>query len=279
MHLNCICKFQQFSIYSKNDKRLRDAYIHFSSNSLEFEFFCIKRWFVLLEFMKANNIKSIFAADSDFLIYDNISTLSSNRLNQNYAGYCIVEQTDDDFMWLASGHFAYLTLDFLEDFYNFVLKTYLNNFAILQSKIDYNKKNNVKYGGISDMTLLYLFYKENKAKIINFLLPENNKVIDLDIGGSINYHPDEYLMQGRFKKIKFISQKPHGYINGSNTQIQFIGLHFQANAKFRMCNFYNGKLCKAYFRLKSFYYMNKTERIIKKVLNKTIKTEFKYNHF
>jgi len=59
--------------YFASALKLENVYQHFSCNSVEFELFCIQRWFVLLDFIKANKIEKFFYADSDVLIFSDLA--------------------------------------------------------------------------------------------------------------------------------------------------------------------------------------------------------------
>ncbi len=126
------------------------------------------------------------------MFYDNVSDyLTTHFKKQEYtAGYCIPEQDFDSFYWSGSGHVSFISKDFLEDFCAFVIHTYKDDFFLLQQKIDYHIKNNIN-GGICDMTLLYLYYIENKDDLFNLLVPFICVVFDNKIDYSSNFTQDD----------------------------------------------------------------------------------------
>ncbi len=251
LYLSDFCNHQQFSKYSECDTIFKEAYQHFSTNSYEFEYFCFKRWFVLLDFMKANNLDWICAVDSDYMLYGDISAYLSTQLAtmQNYtAGYCIPEQQYDSFYWSGSGHVSFISKDFLEDFCAFVIHTYKDDFFLLQQKIDYHIKNEV-IGGICDMTLLYLYYIKHTDSILNLSVPFNNSVFDNNLNLGSNYSSDEYYTKKSLKDVRLIGNAPY-VLSKKNEKTQFLGLHFQGMLKDRMCNFYTGKLNRIFIQLK-----------------------------
>lgn len=268
LYLKGFCNHQQFSKYSECDTVLKEAYKHFSTNSYEFEYFCFKRWFVLLDFMKNNNLNWICAADSDFMLYDNVSDYLTTILKRNNytAAYCVQEQDFESFLWCGSGHISFVSKDFLESFCDFVISTYSSNFSLLQRKIDYHVKNNIN-GGICDMTLLYLYYIENKDDLFNLLVPFICVVFDNKIDYGTNFKVDEYHTKNdNFKAIEMIKGKPY-VLSKENTIIQFVGLHFQGSAKSRMCDFYTGRKSNVFFKLK----YNNIKKALKSKIKKALK--------
>ena len=266
LYLSDFCNHQQFSKYSECDTSFKEVYQHFSTNSYEFEYFCFKRWFVLLDFMKTNNLGWICATDSDYMLYGDVSAyLTAQLANHEYtAGYCIPEQPYDSFYWSGSGHVSFISKDFLEDFCAFVIHSYKCDFSLLQQKIDYHVKNNI-LGGICDMTLLYLYYIKNEDAVFNLLIPFNREVFDNNIGYSSNFSQDEYYCKNGLKDIEFIANKAH-VLSTKNEKIIFLGLHFQGGAKSKMCDFYTGKLNLIFLKLK---YNNWKNAIKSRIRNKT----------
>lgn len=264
LYLSKYCMHEQFSKYSNCDKILKEVYKHFSTNSYEFEYFCFKRWFVLLDFMKANNLDWVCAADSDFMLYDSVSKFLTSilKINNYNSGYCIQEQDFNSYLWCGSGHISFVSKRFLESFCDFVITTYSSNFSLLQRKIDYHVQNNIN-GGICDMTLLYLYYIENENKVFNLLVPSNAVAFDNKIDYGTNFKVDEYYTEkDGFKAIEITKGQPC-ILSKENVRIQFVGLHFQGSAKNRMCDFYTGNKNSVYLKLK---YQN-----IKKALKAEIK--------
>ena len=57
--------------FASSVSRLRDSYVHMSSNTAEFEFFCLARWLVMGEFARRQGLREFLCLDSDVLIYEN----------------------------------------------------------------------------------------------------------------------------------------------------------------------------------------------------------------
>ena len=81
--LKGICTHLLYKNFTDSSKKLESLYQHFSTNSYEIELFCIKRWFILFEYMKANELEWVFTADSDVLLYSSIN----NYFNENFQLY------------------------------------------------------------------------------------------------------------------------------------------------------------------------------------------------
>ena len=68
----------------------------------------------------------------------------------------------DSFRMSASIHSSLLSSEFCDQFENLYNDLYVSKakFNLIEGKIDYHEKNNVM-GGICDMTLYYLLYKND----------------------------------------------------------------------------------------------------------------------
>jgi hypothetical protein len=229
--LSSKCNHIYFEHYNKNIKYLKEVYQHKSTNSYEFEFFCIKRWFVLLEYMKESKIDWLFYLDSDVLVYNSIQSFFEENICKKdiEAAFCIPMQEYEQLRWAASAHTAFISKDFLEKLCDFILNIYANNFSVLEPKIHYHKRNNIA-GGICDMTLLYLYYYGNANKIMNLLIPAGGKVFDHNFNSASNYFPKEFVQAGEYKEVFFKNNKPNAF-NSSGNRIVFKSLHFQGSAK------------------------------------------------
>ena len=55
--------------------RLRDLYVHISSNTAEFEFFCLARWLVMEEFARRQGLREFLYLDSDVLLFESPASM------------------------------------------------------------------------------------------------------------------------------------------------------------------------------------------------------------
>ena len=217
-------------------------YKHMSTNSSDFEQFCWIRWFYLLNLMKRKNIQSVFYFDSDVLIYSSISDMikcySDLKLK---CGFCIPKQDYDSLRWTASGHASFWTLDMLEAFCDFILKSFQkSHYMKLYEKKWAWHRSSATQGGICDMTTLFLFWKEKSDEIINLLKSHNGIVFDHSINFGSNYYVNQYQEEKRMKKFDFSGGVPYFFIRDSEIKERVFALHFQSGAKKYMPLYYRG---------------------------------------
>lgn len=231
------------SSYEERTKRLKQVYKHHSSNSFEYEYFCIKRWFLLYEFMEEHNLDWVFALDSDVMLYGAIQPFfEKNIYSKNYeAALCIPEQKHESYMWSASAGTAFVSKRFLKGYCDFVIDTYENKPYLLQPKISYHLSNNV-YGGVCDMNFFYLYSLERIDQVYNLLVPNSEKeVFDGGISSSMNFKPNEFPLINGLKNVKFKKKKPI-CTNTAGEEINFMVLHFHGSTKGSMLKFYRGPI-------------------------------------
>jgi len=236
---------EQFS-GSNLQKQFISSYFHLSTNNEEFERACFLRWFQILEFMKQNEIASVIHIDSDNLIYKNLVYTIEDKISLYDAGYNIAAQNYDDMIWAASPHISFWKDNKLRDFCLFVLEQYRNGKNELLKKWNYTRDNRLA-GGVSDMTLLYLYYLKNSSTIANLLLPVNDSLyVDQNINIAQNYFVDEFRMRviGKGISVKDIRIKngiPLCLNERRKNEIEFVSLHFQGFAKYFLYLFINWK--------------------------------------
>jgi len=221
----------------------RDLYKHMSTNHYQFEKICFERWFQIVEFLESDGIQSFFHIDSDILLYSNISTVLEKVIGEYKAAYNIFSQQHEEYLWRSSAHTSFWKAGFLREFCSFVNNSYKNGFNELEKKWDWDREKNVM-GGVSDMTLLYLFYLNNKNFIYNLLpVSKDNICFDYNINGGLNYKQDEYRtikspLGTIIKDIKIQNEKAYCYNLLNNSNVQFANLHFQGVAKYFCHNFF-----------------------------------------
>ena len=215
--------------YSDGASQLAKVYKHFSSNSYQFELFCIQRWFVLRDFMHRQNLSDCFYADSDVLIFADLKTEW-----QKFSRF--------DFT-LSDGTFAgepfWNSREALDSFCSFVENIYSR-----KDQLHYDKMINVweeirhsgNAGGICDMTF-FGFYKIAHPEIVG----ETTAIIDdstYDNSITSCRNGDVvFVMRGGIKKIFWVSgdDRPWGLLQGSKDRfVAFNSLHFQGRAKLHM---------------------------------------------
>ena len=218
-------------------KEFNQKYIHLSTDHEYFAKACFHRWFYLLEYIKQNNLKSVYHIDPDGMLYTNLEKVKKIFFSKKAA----LTIPNRDKYKLAVGHFCFWTLDLLEEFCQFVLHIYTEKKYLLLFK-NYKKeleKEN-KLGGVSDMNSLYLFYEKNKNDITNLLEIKNNCVFDLNINVNENLNKNDFLMNSKRKKIIKTEKKYFLMASKGNKKIKCLGIHFQGGAKRFIKNHYEG---------------------------------------
>ena len=238
-------------------KSLDKVFKNFSPNSYEYELFCFKRWFIILNFCKRNNINNCFCLDSDVLIYQDLNSLDSILQSK---GFSVVRLIGN----FAGPQCSYFTTDYLEKFCLFVIDMYSHHIDVIKSI--YNQLQQEKnISGISDMVLLALFCQQHR-----------NDFIDFDYNDQRDYCFDENIVcsagfeyTNGFKKIKFKDTIPYGTREDTKKLIRFYMLHFQGAAKIKMEQYSTLSLTD---KLKSpFYPKQKAKQILKHIIPKAIK--------
>ena len=204
------------------------VYRHMSYNSHEFELFCFQRWFYLLEYMRETGTASTLYLDSDCLLYSSAESVRSWMGDEYRCGLSIPRQDFESLSWCASGHVSFWTLDALELFCDFAIRTYSEDkyLRLYERKWTYNK-----LGGICDMTALYLFWLENESMIHNMIAVKNGFVCDNNINDSANLVENEYLTRLGTKRIVFDGDMPILIHKATASRVKMHALHCQGSGK------------------------------------------------
>lgn len=199
-----------------------DVYEHMSTNGESFERICIRRWFILRNFMQLNKIEACYYTDSDVMIYDDMNVVYKSY-SQYEACYTLPEQ-QENFRYSASACCSFWTKNAINEFCDFVVGTYKGEGKKqLLEKWNYHQQHKLS-GGVCDMTLLYLF-----SKGINFFslsLVREGNTFDQNMLDADNYYPEEYEMESPKgsmprKKILWIDGKPYGFNKRMNQKVRF----------------------------------------------------------
>lgn len=199
-------------------------YDHLSTNPEHIEKFCFLRWFVVRTFMRKFNFDRIFHADSDVMLYCDVT-----EENKKY------EQFDMTLIHRACGSTSYMSVDSIDRFCNYLIGIYRDktSFAYdeLRAKFNNMRKHN-KDGGVCDMTLLERFHYEDTAGGGPCRIGEMSHVFgDATFDHNINVDDGVYEHNGQHKSITFKDGIPYCFHKNLNKQVRFNGLHFQGPAK------------------------------------------------
>lgn len=246
LKLSAYVKHEYISDYGHSDyPTFLKNYKHMSSNDYKFELVCFERWFVLLEYLKRNSFEKVLHLDSDVMIYEEADKILQYFSGKFMAAYHIPEQTYSDNRWVAVPHTSFWTTQGLEKLCTFIIDEYTKGLEELKLKWQWHISSKAP-GGICDMTLLYLFYRQNEDKIVNLAQTFNETfTFDSNINSPENYFQNEFSMTRKFfisiKNVFFENKIPYSKNLVLNKNIKLFALHCQGKAKILMFIFYKGK--------------------------------------
>lgn len=210
----------QASKYKKEAEAFTGIYKHMSSNGEGYELTCFLRWFYISAFCKENNIGQFIYLDSDVLLYESVSTMLPFFEHSTIANTC--DTTGVPAFTYFNGQQS------INDFCDFLLYSYTNNKAISNLEDLYEPfiKDPTIMGGVCDMMLFHLYFREHPADTMKIHLINNNLAIDICIN-----NPDGYEMEAGIKRIKWQDGAPYGVESSSGNLVRFASLHYQGTAK------------------------------------------------
>lgn len=208
--------------------RLRQTYVHYSSNAEEFEFFSLARWLVVEEFARKQGLREFLYLDSDVLIFDNPGKIAQGipecGITLGWSG-----ELDSPGAVACAGVCLTRDLSLLQKLCSNIYEFYEDPEKLTQGKAEVAAEVERKHGGISDMWFLVRFARENLSSIHNCWQPEIDGVIDLNISNA-----DGFRRLGGVKEIQFRERIPYGFSEKKNRWIRFAALHFGGHNKKQM---------------------------------------------
>lgn len=215
-------------------KEFCEAYVHLSSNSSEFEKVCFRRYFLLAAYLCAHpECDRFILIDSDVLLFRgagvHIAQLASD------ADFCgsFIESMDGWNPRQISPHVSCWTAAGLHQFVAYVLEMYRTAAGRHKLReIAESFETRGMRGGVSDMTLLYLWAHEtgNDAPINRRFA---GKVIDHNINSPHNHQAHEFMTCGGAKRLAYVDGQPF-LRTQSGAVVGAVALHFQGSAKLAM---------------------------------------------
>jgi hypothetical protein len=215
-------------------ERFRRSYVHLSSNSPEFEKICFRRYFLLAQFLDANpEVREFVLIDSDVLLFQGAGAHIARLVGKaDFSGSYLVP-SDGWNPCQVSPHVSYWSANGLRRFVAYVLDSYAapSGRRKLREIAERFAARGVR-GGISDMTLLYLWARTtgNDAPINRVL---DGTVIDHNINGTHNHQLREFEVRGGAKRVSY--RDGEAWLTstaGGLTRV--VALHFQGGAKVAM---------------------------------------------
>jgi len=210
-------------------RKFQTIYQHRSDHRIHDELFCFQRWFVLRDFLRAENMDACLYLDSDVLLFvDAGKELAALRERETF-DLTAVQGTS------LSPHSVFVPcLESLERLCEFQMLCYSDAEWFDRLEIHLNtlgeKENG---GGVSDMTIFSLFNQSGKGCVLDLHQIRDETVFDLYLG-----RPSGYEMKDRLMRVSWIQGFPCGLHLESGKWIRFKTLHFQGSqAKAQMGEF------------------------------------------
>ena len=181
-------------------KEFEKVFVNYSTYTEFFNLICFKRYFLIYETMKKLGLSCAVMAESDLYNCANYSEIPA--LKNAYAMVSTTANQESNFGWSSCCHCSFWTLESLDNFLDFCQETFASNRELLKQKWDYHQANNLA-GGVCDMTLVYL-WSRNNPRVLNSAKLIDGCTIDQNICDPVNFESDEYRYNKlcRIKKYK-----------------------------------------------------------------------------
>jgi hypothetical protein len=188
--------------HSEGVDEFRSLYKHMSTNPIGFELTCIERWIVLANFVKKMGFDKVVYLDSDIMTFCNYEE-RENIFDKDYVGMVCAPQRfgpsiDSKKDWGVTGCISYWRHDVIVRFKDFIIRSYSDKIGGLLDKWNWHIESKY-FGGICDMTIMYLFYFENNLQSL-CKVQKDNSTFDQNFYVPENYLKNEYGF--------FIDEKP-----------------------------------------------------------------------
>lgn len=223
-------------LYREDIPELERIYRHFSSLSPIFELFCVKRWFFLRNFLRAEKITRCLHLDSDVLLFCNVT-----REARLFPPCDMTVGKWDDNGYLLHTAFIFRP-EVLDHFTRHILEIYRDETALRQLAERNRKKNGHVW--ISDMNLFFDFARKNEISLafLEDRQAESGICFDSRISDVSRFRGvRKWLILRRFKKIFFEDGLPYGILKEGRQKILMKSIHYNGSTKFLMKHHLAGK--------------------------------------
>lgn len=153
--------YENVSYFLEGANAFASIYVHLardgSGGRVAHELSCFKRWFILNDFMKSNNIHRVFFGDGDASVFVNIQAIDS--LRPHCDAVINVERQPSNTHWVAAGESSIWSFDAIQDFCTFVVDMYKYHTRTLMLK------SGVRQSNVVDMSLLWLWWVQHHRNI------------------------------------------------------------------------------------------------------------------
>jgi hypothetical protein len=206
-------------------------YVHLSTNEYNYELFCYHRWFILKNFMEANNIDVVFYIDSDVLFFENAEE-EWQKFNQY----------DLTLLHRSAGTSSFVTHRGVSNFCDMLIDIYSKkdeyHFSKIASHFEVRRTFGLN-GGVCDMTLLEYFHYHAEFGGGPGRVGEMMAIIDdTTYDHNINSADQDFEYENGKKKLKIIDKEVFAFNQKMRKDIKFNSVHLQGEAKYIMKEIY-----------------------------------------
>ena len=197
------------SDYMASAEQFEKVYVHLSINPYHYELFCLQRWFIILEFVKKNNILHFLCIDSDVMLYCSVDEVFGKWIDYDMVTCQII-----------GPQYTLFSQDSLKRFCEYIYAHY----ADIQWLVEVISW--LTIGAISDINFFRDYSEKPNIRIFN-----TAQVVD---GACFDYNmkiSQGFEKKGRLKKIYWKEGVPYCKSVESGELIRMNGLHFQGGVK------------------------------------------------
>lgn len=206
-------------------------YVHLNTTPPHYELFCYTRWFSLRNFMRKNDLSTVFYIDSDVLFFENAE--------KEWAKF---NQFDLTLLHRTAGIASFVTIEGVSNFCDMLSAIYSDKGGYHYNKIASHFEVRQRYnlpGGVCDMTLLEYFHYHSEFGGGPGKVGEMMTIIDgSTYDHNINVPDQDFEFCNGHKKVKIIDGEVFVYNHKLKKDIKFNSLHFQGGAKGLMKGIY-----------------------------------------
>jgi len=214
--------------FASSVPRLRDLYVHISSNTAEFEFLCLARWLVMAEYARRQGLREFLYLDSDVLLFESPASmqarLSPCRLAVAWGGGL------EDGKSVVSPATTWIRDEgVLSELGESILSFYGDPSEVARVQGSLTEAIGKKLGGWSDMNFLSRYVYAQGDAAANLWNPSADSLVDINI-----FQGSGFRCRDGLKDIELRDGQPYGFYEPTQRWVRFASLHFGGASKKKM---------------------------------------------